>query len=101
MVRLMINIVLEIINMLFRLYGFLLIASVILSWVRPQRSALTDLLGKLTEPVLMPCRELLRAFFGLLRIDANAFPLDFSPILAILLVETFRKAFFTVIFHFL
>ncbi len=64
--------------MLGRLYLFVLLARVLISWVRvdPYHPAV-QVLFQLTEPVLKPIRDVLPSGSGL----------DFSPVVAMLLVQ--------------
>ncbi len=60
------------------LYGYLLIASVILSWLGPRSSnPVTDFISAATEPVLQPLRKLIPPI-------AN---IDFSPFAAFILLQ--------------
>lgn len=68
----------EFILMLGRLYQFVLLARVLMSWVQinPYHPVVQVLL-QLTEPVLQPIRQVLPQTMGL----------DFSPVIAMLLVQ--------------
>jgi YggT family protein len=68
----------NLILMLGRLYLFVLLARVLISWVRvdPYHPAV-QVLFQLTEPVLKPIRDVLPSGSGL----------DFSPVVAMLLVQ--------------
>ena len=70
---------LQLLSQLLAYYSVLFIVRALLSWVRPDpRNPLVRLLHNLTEPVLAPLRRLVRpGFFG---------GLDFSPVLAFLLI---------------
>lgn len=64
----------------FRVLYFLVIARVILSWIPigNPNSALVNFIYEITEPVLAPIRRL---------IPRGSLPLDFSPIIALLLIR--------------
>ena len=65
----------NIINISFQIYTYLIIARVILSWVQHNpHNQYIQLLYKVTEPVLQPFRNLFSSF---------SIGVDFSPILAI------------------
>lgn len=68
----------EFILMLGRLYQFVLLARVLMSWVQinPYHPVVQVLL-QLTEPVLQPIRQVLPQTMGL----------DFSPVIAMILVQ--------------
>jgi YggT family protein len=68
----------SLILMLGRLYLFVLLARVLISWVQvdPYHPAV-QLLYQVTEPVLQPIRQLLPPAGGM----------DFSPIVAMLLIQ--------------
>jgi YggT family protein len=68
----------NLIGMLGQLYMFVLLARVLISWIQvdPNHPAI-QILYQLTEPILKPIRQILPATAGL----------DFSPIIAMLLVE--------------
>ena len=71
----------KLINFVLSIYTFLIIARAIISWVNPDPyNQVVRILDKLTEPVLYPIRKLLWRFTGNL-------PIDFSPIIAIVLVR--------------
>lgn len=77
---------LNIINIAFQLYTYLIIARVILSWVdhNPYNQYI-QLIYKATEPILEP----LRALFSSFNIGV-----DFSPILAIFALNFVRNMIF-------
>jgi YggT family protein len=63
---------------LFQLYSFVILARVLMSWVQVDPySPLARTIFNLTEPVLQPIRNLLPPASGL----------DFSPIIAIILLQ--------------
>lgn len=70
---------------LFQLYNFILIARVVLSWfpglaANPTLATVAVMIYRLTEPVLRPIRNVLRPYQG-------GVPIDFSPLLALLLLS--------------
>ena len=71
-----------IVNFLFDLYSFILLARVLVSWFPVDRyNPLVQWLYRLTEPVLAPIRRLL----------PPAGAIDFSPILAFVLLIVARR----------
>lgn len=68
------------------LYSFVILARVLMSWVQVDpNSPLARTLIDLTEPVLAPIRNLLPPTAGL------DFSLDFSPIIAIVLLQVIGR----------
>lgn len=68
----------ELIFLIFQLYSFVILARVLMSWVQVDPySPLARTIFNLTEPVLQPIRNLLPPASGL----------DFSPIIAIILLQ--------------
>lgn len=64
------------------LYGYLIIASAVLSWIgTPSRNPVTDFITSATEPVLKPLRKLIPPI-------AN---IDFSPFAAFILIQFIMK----------
>lgn len=71
--------VLTIITQLFRVYEFLILIRVILSWVSPNSyHPAVQLLYRITEPVLAPLRRLIPPIGG---------TIDVSPVIALILLE--------------
>ncbi len=73
------------INMLFRIYSFIIIARVIVSWVRvspyhPTWGPVVRFIYQATEPLMEPVRRFLPAMGGL----------DFSPIIVLLGLDLLR-----------
>ncbi|TCO78962.1 YggT family protein [Marinisporobacter balticus] len=71
----------------FKVLDFLIIARILLSWLNPNFDAtIPKLIYQLTEPILAPFRNLLFRF-GLAR-----GMIDFSPILAVLVLDFVGQA---------
>ncbi|MBN1920988.1 MAG: YggT family protein [Anaerolineae bacterium] len=67
-----------VLGLIFQLYSFALLLRVVLDWIRiPRLQKLTTFLWRITEPVLGPIRRILPRWGGL----------DFSPVVAILLLS--------------
>ena len=80
----------NIINIAFQIYTYLIIARVILSWVEHNPyNQYIQLLYKVTEPVLEPFRNLFSSF----RIG-----IDISPILAIFALNFVKNMIFRMLF---
>ena len=72
------NPLIDLIQMAFRLYTFLILARVILSWVNHDvTNPVINWVYRLTEPVMAPFRALIPAFGGI----------DFTPILVLLVLN--------------
>lgn len=68
-----------IIGILFNIYFYMIIFYVLMSWLPNLRdSFIGELLGKLVEPYLTPFRRFIPPLFGMI---------DFSPIIAIIVLE--------------
>ena len=66
-----------------RIYTFIIIARAVVSWIQPNPyNPIVQVLYRLTEPVLFPIRKALAKRIGNIGID-------FSPIVAIILVNVF------------
>lgn len=64
--------------MLGRLYTFVLLARVLISWIQVDPyNPVVQFLYQITEPVLQPIRQMLPATMGM----------DFSPLIAMILVQ--------------
>ncbi len=73
------------INLLFRIYSFIVLARVILSWVRvspwhPTWGPIIRFIYQVTDPIMEPVRRLLPAMGGL----------DFSPIIVLFGLDILR-----------
>jgi len=70
--------------LLFQMYSFVILARVLMSWVNiDPYSPLARTIYNLTEPVLQPIRNLLPPAAGL----------DFSPIIAMILIQILGSIF--------
>ena len=80
-------------NAIFYCYEIMLIANILISWA-PQKPAgrIWFWLDRITEPALGPCRDILNSLFRFIGVDTRSFPLDFSPMLALFLVDLLRRA---------
>jgi YggT family protein len=75
--------ILIVIMRLLNLYTYVILASALISWLfLPPTNSVVRFLRFLTEPVLAPCRKLL---YRVLPFSWRR--LDFSPVLALLLVQ--------------
>lgn len=78
-------IIFQILNIFLSIFSFILLGRVILSWVRPDPygslAEVTRIIFMLTEPVLEPIRRILPPAGGL----------DFSPIVAFLLISVLQS----------
>ncbi|MBU0606650.1 MAG: YggT family protein [Armatimonadetes bacterium] len=71
--------------LVFQAYYLVLLARVLMSWIRPRRGSVLaervmPLLYMLTEPLLAPIRRALRPYMG-------ATPVDFSPLVLVLVLS--------------
>jgi len=82
------GILIQLLNLLFELYGLALFVRILFEWVHvPYHSRVMRWLWKLTEPVLAPIRRILPPFAGL----------DFSPLVAFLLLRVLQRVLLTLI----
>ena len=81
--------IIGIVQALFELYSFLLLARILVSWFQPDPyNPIVQALVTLTEPVLAPIRRIL----------PPAGPLDFSPILAFILIRVVQMIVVSMLF---
>ncbi|MEY7998670.1 YggT family protein [Clostridium sp. Mt-5] len=79
------------ISLLFRFLEGAIILDVILSWVMPGRgNAFTDLLHVFTEPLMKPGRIIQQKLMP-------GLALDFSPIIAFLIIDIVRGIVFSIL----
>lgn len=84
--------IVNLVNNLFEVYLWIMIARIILSWVRPNPShpllrSLIIFVYQMTEPVMRPFRQILPAMGGL----------DFSPILVFVALHLARRVVLTLL----
>ncbi len=74
------------IGLLFNILSFAILGRVLLSWIDPMGNMrVTQVLRDLTEPILAPIRSLLNSLVP------NMQMLDFSPIIATLLLQALSR----------
>ncbi len=76
------NIVVTLTNLILRTYSGIIFINIILSWIVPPNHSLKQFFEFLSAPVLNPIRKLMRPLMA-----KSSIPLDFSPIIAILLIN--------------
>jgi len=82
----------RLVNMLFQVYFFLIIANVVLSWVPHNRSnAIFRFVHDMTEPYLNLFRRLLPF--------TRTMSVDFSPIIALLALEFLSRLVMNILFR--
>ena len=75
----------NLLNAIFNVLEFAILIEVVLSWVYANRSnQYTELLHKITNPLLQPGRKIQEKYFGNTMVD-------FSPIIALLILMVLRK----------
>ncbi len=75
--------IIRLINILFQLYSYLVLARVLLSWFPVDRNnPIIDFLYRVTEPILAPFRVV---------IPLGMMGIDLSPILAFFFLDIFRR----------
>lgn len=85
--------ILRIVNALFQAAELLVVARAILSWVPHDKNRPPfDLLYRITDPLILTCREILYSIFRLLGADERRMPFDFSPLLALGLLYIVQRA---------
>lgn len=78
-------------SLLFRLLEAAILVDVVLSWIMPgKRGGLIDLLHIFTDPFMIPGRRLQEKLMPGLMID-------FSPIIALLILDILRKIIFSIL----
>jgi YggT family protein len=79
------SLLVRVIDFVVTIYTFLIIVRAIISWVNPDPyNPIVRILYRLTDPVLNPIRKVMQ------RISGNL-PIDFSPIIAIFLIQLLGK----------
>lgn len=74
--------VFDLLHTTLNIYLFGILIMVVLSWINPYPNALSQLLGRLTGPVLRPARQMLPPFSGI----------DLSPMLAMVVIVLVQMA---------
>jgi len=74
--------VFDLLHTTLNIYLFGILIMVILSWINPYPNALSQLLGRLTGPVLRPARQMLPPFSGI----------DLSPMVAMVVIVLAQMA---------
>jgi len=78
-----------IVQAVFELYSFILLARILISWFQPDPyNSIVRVLVALTEPILAPIRRIL----------PPAGPLDFSPIVAFILIRVIQMIVVSMLF---
>ena len=78
----------QIIDIMFTVYIYLIIAEVLMSWVPHNPSQpIFKFIAEATEPILALCRRLIPAVAGI----------DFSPIIALMAIELLRRVVLTIL----
>lgn len=83
-------IIITFVNLLFRLLELAILAECIMSWVVRGSNPIMEALRAFTAPILNPCRRLQDRFLGQV-------PIDFSPILALVLLDLLRGLIFGIL----
>ena len=86
----LIPIILNVVLTIFYVYELLIFARCILSFL-PFYNKLVEWVYMATEPVLSPCRKLMDKF------NVNL-PIDFSPMIALLLLQFVQRIFVNIIY---
>ncbi|WP_246578117.1 YggT family protein [Clostridium frigoris] len=75
----------NVIIMFFKVLEYAILIEVVLSWVYAGRSnQFTEMLHKITNPLLEPGRKIQERYFGNMMVD-------FSPIIALVIIMILRK----------
>jgi len=79
----------EIINLVFRLYSYAILARIVLSWIPLERNNLVvQFIYKITEPILAPFRIIL---------PLGGMGLDLSPIIVFFLINLLQKSIINIL----
>ena len=80
------------VNGIFRIIELAIFVECIASWIPQLRyNQLMDIVHSITNPILEPCRRLQNRFLG-------DMPIDFSPILALFILDFVRGALIRLLF---
>lgn len=75
----------------FQLIEYLIIVDALSSWfIKDRNNRFSRTIGVVIDPIMIPCRKLQKRFLG------NS-PMDFSPVLGIVLIEIIRSIVLTII----
>ncbi len=75
--------VIRVINLVFQIYSYLVLARILISWFPVDRNnPIIDFIYRVTEPILAPFRVI---------IPLGMMGLDLSPILAFFFLDIFRR----------
>ena len=86
----LIPLIIQLVLVIFYVYELLIFARCILSFI-PFHNRLVEWVYMATEPVLSPCRKLMDKF------NVNL-PIDFSPMIALLLLQFLQRVFIRVVY---
>lgn len=86
--------IISLVTSIFYVFELLILARCILSFL-PVYTRVTEWVYKATEPVLAPCRRLIDSVFK------TNLPLDFSPILALLIMQFVQNLIIKLLYGFL
>lgn len=79
----------EIINLVFRLYSYAILARIVLSWIPLERNNLVvQFIYKITEPILAPFRIIL---------PLGGMWLDLSPIIVFFLINLLQRSIINIL----
>lgn len=83
--------IIQVISGVFRIIELAIIVDCLASWIPQLRyNKFMDIVHSITYPILEPCRRIQDRFLG------NS-PIDFSPFIAILLLDVVRTVLFRII----
>lgn len=83
----------RLVGLIFSLAELILLVRIVISWLPVNRdNQYVNLLYKITEPVLSPIRDLIG------RIAGKSLPIDFSGIVALVLLAVLRQIILRIIF---
>ena len=78
------GVLLKVLNVAFRMINFLIIASIIVSWIGDTRNPIVQMLNQIMEPMYRPIRRFTQKIPG---------PLDWAPVVLILIVIALEEFF--------
>ena len=87
------TIVIKIIQIVFNVYYVVLLLRVIFSWIRVEDNFFTRFVYEITEPILGLFRRLIP--------PRPSFPIDFSPIIAFVVLQLLESIIIRVLLHIL
>lgn len=89
-----------IVNLIILAFEAVLFARVVLSWVPHDRdNPVVGFIYLITDPPVLLCREIIETVGRRLGADVRTLPLDFSPLLAFLIIDLVLRRIVLLVLH--